>query len=546
MMLHPPSHINSLKTLAICFALLLSGNAIGQSAGCEAFDVATAANSNLTVGAVKVNANDIFDPSIASENEFIHQLGNRLHKQTRREVIERQLLFKTGDKFDLARVEESERLLRQNVYLKSATVTPAEQCGNTVTILVTTFDHWSLIPKFVFTRTGGENRAGFEITEANLFGRGKELALAYEQGTERDQTIFEYKDKHVLGGRQQLTFQLQDNTDGKRELLELRLPFYAFSSTRSWRIAVDNSQLISRLYTDRKATALLDVEQRYADINYGMSDGLHNDALHRYWIGARFDETEIRDLTAADTVTTLPVRRFVYPYLAWQMQKPEFVKQKNLFMMDRVEDVSLGHFFETRIGYASKQFDSTVDALTIFTEYRKGWQGNHSLGLLNAKLSTFRTEDDFANTVIRPELRWFWFQSNRRTLFLSAKAAIGNNLFVENQFLAGGNTGLRGYPLRMQSGNRRVVLSAEQRWYLDWYPWQLLRIGAATFIDAGTAWDSAVGDDPEWLANAGVGIRVLLTRQANAPVTHIDLAVPFDQTDGIDKYQLVILSKATF
>ncbi len=501
---------------------------------------------NLTVGTVSVNANDIFDLNLVGEQTALHSLANRLHQQTRTAVIERQLLFKTGDTYTAEALSESERLLRQNDYLKSAVILPVALCGDAVNITVTTRDHWSLIPKVTFTRSGGENRFGFEVTEANLLGYGKELTLAFQQGAVRDQKILEYKDNHVLGSRKQLDLQWQDNTDGERQKVDFKLPFYAFSSTHAWRFAADRAQFNTRLYKNREVQTLFDVDTRFVDLNIGRSRGIQGTRLQRFWVGVRLEETLLVDINSDGTRSDFPIRRFNYPYLAWQIQQPRFVKQNNLFMMDETEDVSLGHFFETRLGYASESLNSTEDAFILNAEYRKGWQGANSLGLFKTKLQTISLENETVNTIWRPQLSWFWFQSQRRTLFLSAKAAFGEKLFAENQFLAGGNNGLRGYPLRMQSGNKRVLMSAEQRWYLNWYPWRLLRIGAAAFVDVGSAWDDAIGEDPDWLGNAGVGLRLLSSRQANAPITHIDLAVPFDQKDDIDSVQLVIISKAVF
>ena len=539
----------ALQQFIYAAALFAASNiAIAQTTAeeCSPLNAPTADEVGTIVGEITVNANDIFDLNLTNETKSIHRFGNRFHKQTRADVIEQQLLFKSGDAFDFAKIAESERLLRQNDYLKSATITAVERCGNAININVITRDLWSLIPKVLYKRTGGESRAGFEIREANLFGWGKELAFSFEQGIERDQSILEYKDRHILGSRQQLTLQWQDNTDGERQLAELKLPFYALDSTRAWRVAVDRTQLLSPLYTDRKVTTIYDLDARFADINFGFSKGIQANTLHRFWFGARYDETKLIDVSDREAEVEFPERRFVYPYVAWQFQQPHFVKRSNLYMMEQVEDISLGHFFETRIGIASEKYDSTVDALVLHAQYRKGWQRGNSLGLFSTKLDTFRIDSEYANTIASPQLQWFWFQSSNRTLFLSAKAAIGNNLFAENQFLAGGDNGLRGYPLRIQSGNRRVLLSAEQRFYLNWYPWNLVRIGAAAFVDAGRAWNSDDADEPEWLANGGVGLRILSTRHANALVVHIDVAVPFDQRDDIDSVQLVLGSKAVF
>ncbi|MEE9332946.1 MAG: BamA/TamA family outer membrane protein [Granulosicoccaceae bacterium] len=540
--------LSPLQLIYVVALLVASNNATAQTTSntCSPIDSSTASETRTIVGEITINANDIFDLKLSGETKYIHRFGNRFHKQTRAEVIEQQLLFKSGDAFDLAKIVESERLLRQNDYLKSATITVVERCGNAIKISVTTRDHWSLIPKILYKRTGGESRAGIEVTEANLFGSGKELTFSFEQGVERDQTILEYRDKHVFGSRRQLTLQRQDNTDGERQLLEFKLPFYALDSTRAWRVAVDRSQLLSPLYTDRKITTIYDLDSRFADINFGFSKGLEANTLHRFWFGARFDETKLIDVSNGDAQVELPDRRFVYPYIAWQFQQPHFVKRSNLYMMEQVEDISLGHFFEARIGIASESFDSSVDALVLHTQYRKGWQGGNSLGLFSTKLDTFRIDSQYVNTIASPQMQWFWFQSSGRTLVLSAKAAIGDKLFAENQFLAGGDNGLRGYPLRMQSGSRRVLLSAEQRWYLNWYPWNLVRIGAAAFLDAGRAWNSDNADQADWLGNGGVGLRFLSTRHANALVVHVDVAIPFDQREDIDRVQLLLGSKAVF
>ena len=38
------------------------------------------------------------------------------------------------------------------------------------------------------------------------------------------------------------------------------------------------------------------------------------------------------------------------------------------------------------------------------------------------------------------------------------------------QLLIGGDNGLRGYPLRYEAGTSRALLTVEQRFYTDWYP----------------------------------------------------------------------------
>ncbi len=78
----------------------------------------------------------------------------------------------------------------------------------------------------------------------------------------------------------------------------------------------------------------------------------------------------------------------------------------------------------------------------------------------------------------------------------------------------GGIIGLRGYPTRFRNGEGRVLFTVEQRYYRNYYPFQLVRLGAAAFIDAGQAWgDNVLGEtNNDSLINAGLGIRLVSSR----------------------------------
>ena len=114
--------------------------------------------------------------------------------------------------------------------------------------------------------------------------------------------------------------------------------------------------------------------------------------------------------------------------------------------------------------------------------------------------------------------------------------------------MLGGDTGLRGYPLRYQSGDRKVLLTLEQRYFSDWYPWRLFYVGGAIFVDVGRAWgDSPVSNiEDGWLSNAGIGLRLGNARFGFGRVFHIDLAFPFNGDDDIDDVQLLFSGKARF
>ena len=92
------------------------------------------------------------------------------------------------------------------------------------------------------------------------------------------------------------------------------------------------------------------------------------------------------------------------------------------------------------------------------------------------------------------------------------------NLAVADTLLLGGDNGLRGYPLRYQSGERRALFTVEERAFTDRYVWRLFRICGAAFFDAGRAWggNNINTLNPGWLSNAGFGLRILSARAAFA------------------------------
>jgi hemolysin activation/secretion protein len=112
----------------------------------------------------------------------------------------------------------------------------------------------------------------------------------------------------------------------------------------------------------------------------------------------------------------------------------------------------------------------------------------------------------------------------------------------------GGDNGLRGYPLRYQSGERRVLFTTEARGYTDWYPFRLFRVGAAVFFDHGRAWKGENQNTVNggWLRDVGFGLRLLSARTSKGNVLHADFAFPLDPDPSIDRVQFLVKTKIAF
>jgi hemolysin activation/secretion protein len=93
-----------------------------------------------------------------------------------------------------------------------------------------------------------------------------------------------------------------------------------------------------------------------------------------------------------------------------------------------------------------------------------------------------------------------------------------------------------------------VLFTIEQRYFTDWYPFRLARVGAAVFADVGRTYgvNPAGEQNQGWLRDIGIGLRLAPTRLGTKKVIHIDLAFPLDGDASIDDVQLIIESKASF
>ena len=88
----------------------------------------------------------------------------------------------------------------------------------------------------------------------------------------------------------------------------------------------------------------------------------------------------------------------------------------------------------------------------------------------------------------------------------------------------------------------------EQRFFWDWYPFRLFRVGGAVFADVGRTWgDNPVGSESAgWLRDVGFGFRFAPTRTGARKILHLDIAFPLDGDDSIDSVQILLESKKSF
>ena len=209
----------------------------------------------------------------------------------------------------------------------------------------------------------------------------------------------------------------------------------------------------------------------------------------------------------------------------------------------------MGKHVSATLGWSDKALGADRDALIYFARASRGFGSLQTNAFLLSGSIRGRLESGTAeNAQLSISARYYRTQSEKRLFFTSVGATAGRNLDLDNPVQLGGDTGLRGFPLRYQNGESKLLVTVEQRYFTDWYPFRLVRVGAAIFADAGRVWGAnPIGEERlGWLADVGFGLRLALTRSASRKVIHVDVAFPLNGDPTIDDVQFLLESRRSF
>src|SRR5690606_35799901 len=106
-------------------------------------------------------------------NSWLEKTGNNLHVKSKEGTIRNFLLIEKDRPLDMLQLEESERLLRTQRYIRSVEVIvkPVPNTTDSVDVFVNVLDSWSLIPSVALST----NTNALRLRERNFLGLGHEF-----------------------------------------------------------------------------------------------------------------------------------------------------------------------------------------------------------------------------------------------------------------------------------------------------------------------------------------------------------------------------------
>jgi outer membrane protein assembly factor BamA len=501
---------------------------------------------------IHVVTQNIFDPNKPGENNFVFRLANRFHFVTRPEVIERQVLLKPGDVYSPEQAAESERILRKNRYLYDAKIRPIPAGEGLVDLEVDTRDVWTLQGGVGFHRSGGANTVHIQLQDVNFLGAGKGISVEHESSVDRTTNLVSYDDPNLLGTHGRLGLAYSQNSDGSLKDVALERPFYSLDTRWAVGARATVDDRVDPLYNRGHIFDRFQHQQDVFGIYAGISPGLSNRRTHRWQTGFSVERDRFSPARGFDAPTLVPAdRTLAYPWISYEYLQDAYLTERDLNRIQRTEDVNLGQEYHVRLGYSSSAWGGTLNSFVFDTGASLGWRPSPRQLLLTSVQGGGRFGDGGTqNLLMGGSVRYYLRDFGDNLFYAALGGDVAHELDPERQLLLGGDTGLRGYPLRYLLGDHRVLFTVEQRFFSNRELFHLVHLGAAAFFDAGSAWfedgDGKIAADRKLYKDIGLGLRFGSSRSARGSMIHLDLAFPLDGDKSIKRMQWLVSTSDTF
>ncbi|AWH86747.1 hypothetical protein HYN59_17250 [Flavobacterium album] len=430
---------------------------------------------------IDVDTYDPFGYSINDPNEkpnnWIEKFGNGVHIKTKALTIKNLLLIKRNQPLDSLLVQESERLIRRQRYVRRVVIRPVPVPGSkdSVDVEIKVLDSWSLIPN----GSASTSSTSLELTERNFYGLGHEFRNDFSKQFSSGQTDYlaRYTIPNIMNTYITTTINYQIwKSDNSLKSVGVDRSF--FSAYTKW---AGGAYFESRSEVD----SLPNAQQQWALQQY------RSDAQD-YWAGYAFKiykgETE-EDRTTRLVTTGRFFNRYYKQrpsieydsigfysneklYLASVgLTSRKFVQDKFLFNYDIVEDIPIGKVYSLTGGMQDKNNERRV-----YLGGRYAFGNYYDWGYLSvdAQVGAYFYRDRTEQNILRLEALYFtdirdWGRWRFRH-FIKPLLVFGDNRMpiITDQLNLGGDNGISGFDTRRPLGTKKALLTLQTQGYSPW------------------------------------------------------------------------------
>lgn len=474
-----------------------------------------------TVTSIELRRQSVFDSAEATS--WLPRLANRLHVRTRASVVRQELLFRAGQPFDSGLVAESARNLRRLRIFRDVTIdTVTSDSG--VVARVTTHDGWTTAIDFSFQSTGSQLTWSTELYESNLLGTNASVLLKHAKDVDRSTSEFEFRRPRLIAHSIGAELYYQDRSDGHQYIVGLSRPFAALGSRSGADVSLQGFGGRLFRFTNGQSVPSDTVERQLTIGRVRAATALRADAGGYLRLGVTAQLR--RDDAVAESVGVLPrtITAAIGPSFEWRHAR--YVLTRSYEHLAVTEDVDLSTTVRGELLAAPRAFGYQHDGIGPSLAVRIGVPLLDGFGFLEARAGGVISATGVdSGTALVGATAIARLGSERQRVVLHVERSWSKGAVVGSDFDLGFGYGPRAFRAHAFTGNRAWLATAEYRYTLTPELGKLAGIAIAAFIDRGGA--TFAGSRERNGTDAGIGLRIGPTRQADLRTIRIDLARRF-------------------
>jgi hypothetical protein len=513
------------------------------------------------IASIEIQSLRVFGESENGVMSKFYDAANWLHVDTRESVIRRELLFREGDCYNHLHLSESERLLRQFVFIQSAGVEATRRSNGDYDVKVTTQDDWSLriVPRLELG--SGPTVAGVSLAEWNIAGTGKAAEFLFIGRPGREDIGGSFFDPQFVGSRWDLGLLAVRTEPGWVLRGTLGYPFVGLVGRwAAFQDALYGERWFGYFVGDSRDRYELILPMKQVAVQVG--GALRVMAAPRgratkigsYGLTVSYEELDYGDAFPRDSFTAeafglteaavaalddlaLQPRENVRLNLVVGIRGLDFIRRRGISTLGATEDIAIGATADLVLGLASSAFGSSEDhvlaALDLYggSRVRGNW-----FSLVRANVEARRHYQERRWRDVFGALQWtnIWHLGPGRTVILEGRWSAGWETTVPFQLTLGGPWGLAGFAPHRYPGGARAVVKLENRLFLTSLG-QLADLGLTAFVDGGRIWanEAIFGVNSGLRGSAGFGF--LFAAPAGSPASYrLQVALPIDSRSSLN------------
>lgn len=493
------------------------------------------------ISRITLRATDIYDfDTNPYLNRFPYNWINLLHFQTKRKILEQEILVRVGEVANDFLIAETERNLRALSFIRAARIARFPQRDGTVVLVVHVNDSWTTEPQLNLEGLNKIDDVEIGFKEKNLFGYGKSLSFFYNTDSDTDfqQQTYRFKDPRVFGSWWKFQSTLINKTDGEEKSVELGRPFYSAHTLWSVASSYSNSEeTLDDLDVNNVKVSEFDQHKEVSQVSMAIKVGPGHRIVNRAGLRYRIEKQTYERTNGTAAGRAIPQAQDLQSmFLDMTTSRSKFIKATRVEKMTRIEDINLGPSIRVSPGGSFHELTGKRNSTELQTSYEQNYQfqGTHLLRT-NFDYSSRRTFENPTNLRYKFDARYYHRHSIHQTLVLHTRFERGEDLDSDNQITLGGDSGLRSFKNESMQGNKSLLLNIEDRVYLIDNLWDLFAVGGVLFYDTGYAWPR---ERPVSLSrmrsDIGAGLRLGLTHSSSEVIVRFDVAYRLHRLDSND------------